>query len=175
MKGVKNLFKKSNPDFFYSITNTIIILLVLNLLSNNLGYFDIKLMNLVSLFLILGFVIFNVPFKKILFAFKKDKVVKTVIGLIQVFISFLVMIFSNSQILWIASVALLIFGLDLLLQNIQIYRREMFLLGILSFVYCIFYMLVYTISYFWILIQQFSFIITKSIGLVLNKELIKKT
>jgi hypothetical protein len=66
---------------------------------------------------------------------------KLIMGLILLVGTFLLLIFSLNQLLWISSIPLFISGLDLILQAVDRKRKELTLLAVASFGYVFVFLL----------------------------------
>ena len=166
---------KNKKQISHNLTkglNIILILFVLNSLSNNFGMYDYKLMLLFSIYLLVGFVIINTPIKKTLLSLFKNHQLQynTIFGLILIISTFFIFLFSNTPILWISSIPLLIIGLILISNQLILDRKEMFFLFITSQVYCIFYIFLQTIPQLWTICQQFSLNFTDIIGQMIGGQ-----
>lgn len=101
------------------ITNIIGILLVLNVLSTNFGFVTVSVAHLLTIFLLLGVVLLNLPLRQTLrhLSKKNPHTIKLIIGSILCLFGFLLLIVSKTQLLWICSVPVILSGLDLCLQG----------------------------------------------------------
>ena len=171
--GNNDLLKNS---LFYYI-NTILIILVLNLLSVNFFKVESSFTLITIIYIIIGLLIFNIPFKR-LYNYITRQNFKTIIfyniikGLFFIILSLFILLFSKIQMLWISSIPLILIGLDFILQSIGIIRKELFLLSVVAFVYTIFFILLQTIPQLWYSIQQFSLWFSKHIGLLIGVSLL---
>ncbi len=177
MRGKEYLykFKKKIPSAIIFAINIMLILLVLNLLSYNLGIFNHSIVYTLSIFILLGFLFLNIPIKKVYQAIKEkraNKQKKIYVGFFLIGFSFIIILFTNLQIMWIASIPLMLSGLDLCLKGIYFQRKEIYLLSVTSFTYAIFYMLLQFIPTLWINIQQISLTCSSLIGSIINKPLL---
>lgn len=148
------------------VMNILCILLILNLLSDNFGIAPSSLIHLITIFLLLGVTLLNLPLKHtVQMAWKKSPFQVTLtIGLILLIAAFLLFIFSNTQLLWLSSVPLLLSGLILCLSALGRTRKELHFLGVASFVYIVVFLLVQTIPSFWSFLQQCSLGLSYTIG-----------
>jgi len=159
--------------YFLNIT---LILLSINLLTNNFIIIDSNLMRISSLYLLFGLLLLNLPFKKILKNLKNvntnNKPSKNLfLGIGLIVFSFVLLIANRNVMLWLSSIPIFISGLDLTLKGISIKRKEFYLLTLFSLSYVIFYILIQTIPILWHLIQRFSFLVSSSIGALIGKSM----
>jgi hypothetical protein len=147
-------------------TNIIGVLLVLTLLTNTIGIVDFSLLHLITIFLLIGIVLLNLPLKHTVELLLKKTDFRTTIllGIILLVVAFLLLILSTTQLLWIASIPLLLAGLFILSQTIKKPQKEIPLLIIASFGYAVLSLLIQTIPQLWYLLQQTSLSITHAIG-----------
>jgi hypothetical protein len=163
--------------FLRSGVNVALILLALNLITVNLAIIDSSIMLVATFFLLVGVIIFNFPFKKLYKTIKEDAKehtfsYTTIIGVILIIFSFVLLLATKMQFLWLISIPILLSGLDKTLRGVQIEYKELSLLSIASFAFTIFYMLVLTIPTAWYFIQQFSLLFSKTIGALVNQPLL---
>jgi len=180
--GRKEYFEKlKNRELVKTVLlggfNIALIILILNMLSNNLVIVDASLMLVSTIYLLVGLIIFNIPFKKLYQALRRRNMnkiflYKIFIGLIFIILSFVLLLFTKITMIWLVSIPILISGLDLTLQGIEIKRKELYLLSVTSFAYVLFYILVQTIPFLWYSIQQFSLWFSNSIGSIIGKPLL---
>ena len=153
--------------------NISLTLLVLNLISLNLDILEQSFTLAITLYLLISIILFNLHLKKIYLAIrsKNPNVNKILAGILLILFSFILLIFTKNQMLWIASIPILISGLDLTLRSLDIKRKELYLLSVTSFAYTIFFILLQTIPALWQIIQQFSLMFSGAIGSIINKPL----
>lgn len=153
--------------------NISLILLVLNLLSFNMGIFEQSFVLAFTTFLLLGILFFNLPLKKICLSIrrKNPNINHIAFGLLLILFSFILLLFTSLQMLWIAGIPVLISGLDLTLKGLNIKRKELYLLSVTSFAYALFFMLLQTIPAIWHAIKWFSLMFSGAIGSILGKSL----
>jgi hypothetical protein len=157
--------------------NITLILLSLNFLSNNLAIIDSVFIRNSTLYILLGIIILNIPFKKIYNNIKRNNLEiislsTTFLGIGLIIFSFILLIVTKAPLLWLVSIPIFISGLDLTLQGIKIIRKEFYLIFLVSFSYIMFYLLVQTIPFLWHLIQRFSLVVTSTIGLLIGKPML---
>lgn len=154
--------------------NLLLIFLVLNALSSNLGIYDQSLMLVFSIYLLVGFVLLNLPLKKTCHAIIGNHPlrIKILFGLFLVVLSFLLLLFTEIPMLWIASISLLLSGMEIAHSELGLRRKEIHFLLIASLVYTVFYVLIQTIPVLWNVIHQFSLLFTGLIGRLIGKSLI---
>jgi hypothetical protein len=97
---------------------------------------------------------------------------KLIMGLILLVGTFLLLIFSLNQLLWISSIPLFISGLDLILQAVHRKRKELPLLAVVSFGYAFVFLLLQTIPFFWYIHQQCSLLASHTIGIITGTPLL---
>jgi hypothetical protein len=150
------------------VTNVIGILLVLNVLSTNFGFATVSVSHLLTIFLLLGVILLNLPLRQTLRHLSKKNpcLIKLITGSILCLFGFLLLIVSKTQLLWICSVPVILSGLDLCLQGIDRRRNDLHLLAVASFGYGVVFLLLQTIPSIWYLYQQSSLLISHTIGLL---------
>ncbi|MCK5113040.1 MAG: hypothetical protein KAQ84_05800, partial [Thermoplasmatales archaeon] len=176
MRGKKYLDTLRNllPDAIISGINIFLILLVLNLLSLNMGIFEQSFTLAFTFYILIGILLLNLPLKKLYLIIRrknKEHLDKILAGLLLILFSFILLIFTKMQILWIASIPILTSGLDLTFQGLDKKRKELHLLSVASFIYALFFMLLQTIPILWYTIQRFSLMFSNLIGSIINKPL----
>ena len=157
--------------------NISLILLALNLLSINLAIVDSSIMLVSTAYLLIGVIILNLPFKKIYEVIRRKNTKKAsfydiIVGIILILFSFILLLATRIQMLWLVSIPILISGIDIILQGVDITRKELRLLTISSFAYVIFFMIVQTIPAIWYALQQFSLWFSSAIGSVIGKTMV---
>ena len=177
MRGKEYLYKFKNklPSAVIIAINIMLILLVLNLLSYNFGTFNHSILYTFSIYILLGLLFLNIPSKKIYQAIREkrpEQLQKIYTGFFLIGFSFVIILFTDLQMLWIASVPLMLSGLDLCLKGVYFKRKELYFLSVTSFIYAIFYILLQNISTLWYTIQQISLSWSHVIGSIINKPLL---
>jgi hypothetical protein len=154
--------------------NITLILLVLNLLSFNLAILEQTYTLTLSIYILIGFLLLNSPIKKIILTIKQKSPSqkKIITGLLLLIFSFVILFFTSHQIIWIASIAILLSGLDLTLKSLNQQRQELSLLTMFTFIYTLFILLVSTIPIIWTIIQQLSLIISSNTGTLIDNPLL---
>jgi uncharacterized membrane protein len=154
--------------------NILGVLLVLNLLSHNFGIASSSLFHLITLYILLGVTLLNLPLKHTVHALRKKNPcpVKLIVGLVLLIGAFLLLNFSQTQLLWISSVPLLISGLDLSLWAMERRRKELHFLVVASFGYAIVFLVLHTIPFLWNIYQQGSFLTSHAIGSLIGTPLL---
>jgi hypothetical protein len=158
-----------------SASNIFLILLVLNILSLNLGMFEQSFMVILSFYVLIALLIFNLPLKKIILIIKKKnsgKFEKIILGIAIIFLSFILLLLTTYEIIWIISIPIFIVGLDQLLDGIDKRRQELNLLSIIAFIYALFFIFIHTISVLWSITTWFSLSVSDTIGSFINKPLL---
>ena len=168
MKGIRDTRVVLSAGLFAA--NLICILLVLNLLSTNFGFPSITILHLLSIFLLLGVVLLNVPLRQMIRSATKTnpQITLLIFGILLCLFGFLLLILSNTQLLWICSVPVILSGLDLCLQGIDHRRNELHLLAVACFGYGVLFLFLETIPWAWSLYQQGSLFISHLIGVLTN-------
>ncbi|UCF12737.1 MAG: hypothetical protein JSW06_00370 [Thermoplasmatales archaeon] len=159
MKGKQDLDTLRNhlTSAIISVINIFLILLILNLLSINLGIFDQSLTLVFTFYIVISILLLNLPLKKLYLIIRrknKGHLDKILVGIPLILLAFVLLLFTKMQILWITSIPILTTGLDLTLQGLDKKRKELHLLSVASFVYALFFMLLQTIPILWYTIQQ---------------------
>jgi len=172
-----NIDKKVFANASLYVLNILIILLILNFLSNNFVMVDIELMRISTIYLLLSMLIFNLPIQKFYNNLKEKNKEKNffyifLTGISLIIFSFTLLVVTKIVILWLTSIPIFISGLKLTLKDIKIKRKEFYLLSIFSLSYVIFYVLFQTIPFFWHFIQGFSLMVSSSIGSFIGKSMI---
>ncbi|MDH7517953.1 MAG: hypothetical protein QHH19_06385 [Candidatus Thermoplasmatota archaeon] len=157
--------------------NITLILLALNLIAINLVIADSSFMMVSTIYVLLGVIVFNIPFRKLYNTIigknkEKKSIYRMTSGLILILFSFILLLVTDIQMLWLTSIPTLLSGLNLTLQGVKIKRKELHLLSVVSFIYALFYILVQTIPTLWYSIQQLSLLFSKAIGIMVSKPLL---
>lgn len=157
--------------------NISLILLSLNLLSVNLYIYKASFMRILTVYLLLGFFIINLPFKNLYRKFKKKTRNRHTfydagITLFLIVFSFVILLFSGNQMLWLTSIPIMTSGLFIGLKKLKYKRRELKLLTFASFIYALFYILTQNIPTLWQVIQKFSLSLSEIIGGTVGKSLL---
>lgn len=175
----KKVFLSNNKESFknsmMSSINISLTLIALNVLSSNFFISESILPLFVTVFILLGLTIFNIPFKEII---KKnmeknesDLYKLSIFGLVLIIFSFVIFIFTRYKMLWFISITILISGIDILLEVVNIKRKELQLLAVSSFVYTIFFMFLQTTPILWNALKELSLLFTSTIGHIISKPL----
>lgn len=148
------------------ISNVICVLLTLNLLSSTFGYITVTSAHLFAFFLLLGIVLLNLPLRLTLQSLSKTnhRRITLLSGLFLCLFGFLLLLELKTNLIWIASVAVILSGIDLSLRGINRRRNELSLLAFSSFLYAVVFLLLQTIPSLWYLFQQTSLSISQMIG-----------
>jgi len=150
------------------VTNVICILLALNILSTHFGSVTVFSQQLITIFLILGVVLVNLPLQLTLRHFSKTNphLITLVLGSLLCFFGFLLLIVTETNLLWICSIPVILSGLTLCLQGIDRKRYELHLLAFVSFGYGVVFLFLQTIPSVWALYQQSSLLISHGVGVL---------
>jgi hypothetical protein len=172
--GIEKKYLAKSSLFFLNI---ILILLSINLLTNNFVIIDPNFMRISCLYLLFSLLLLNLPFKKILKNLKKVKTINKpsknlFFGIGLIIFSFILLITTKNVMLWLSSIPIFISGLDLTLKGIYLKREEFYLITFFSLSYVIFYVLIQTITIFWNLIRDFSYLVSRSIGALIGKSML---
>jgi len=164
--------KKITNDFLISITNIIIILLILSLLSRNLIISIPSYVNLLTIVLLLGFLILNLSLTKIYNKTKNKKISlkKIIFCFILILFSFFLLLFSYSDLLWFLSIPITVSSVEIILNMINIKRKELKVLSLVSVFFLIFYIIFHTIPNLQYIFSQFSISLTNNIGGLIGKQ-----
>jgi hypothetical protein len=148
--------------------NVICILLVLNLLSDNFGFNLSSMFHLITIYLLLGVLLLNLPLRCTLHSLTKKNPhrMQAILGMLLVLSGFLLLTFTTTQLLWIFSIPVLVGGLDLCLMAIDRKRIELHLLAVASFGYGLVFLILQTIPFSWYIYQQSSLIISHIIRMI---------
>jgi hypothetical protein len=148
--------------------NVICILLVLNLLSDNFGFIHSSVFHLITIYLLLGLILLNLPLQHTISALTKKNPhqIQLILGILLCLFGFLLLIITTSQLIWVCSIPVLVSGLDLCLQAIDRKRIELHLLAVASFGYGLVYLILQAIPFLWYLYQQSSLLISHAIGMI---------
>lgn len=157
-----------------SSTNVICVLLAMNILSNNFGILDLLFLRLLTVFLLLGVTLLNLPLTTMAQTLKRKNqaLLQLLLGSILLISAYLILLFTATQELWLASVPLLLAGITIIRNSIRRTRQDLHLLTISSFGYALFYVLVQTVPFLWYGFQQFSLLTSQAIGLLTGTPLL---
>lgn len=169
--------KKLLKNSFISGLNIFFVLVALNFLSINFSISETRYMAALTILLMTCLIIINISLislSKAVLRYKKERnyFYKTVIGLILILFSFIILINTRIQILWLASIPIMISGLDILLNGLKIQRKELYLLSFTSFFYVIIYIIMQTTSVVWFSIQKLSLSVANLVGSIVGKEML---
>jgi hypothetical protein len=148
--------------------NVICILLVFNLLSDNFGFILSSVFHLITIYLLLGVILLNLPLQYTIrnLMEKNPHQRQLILGILLCISGFVLLIITTTQLLWICSIPILVSGLDLCLQAIDRKRIELHLLAVASFGYGLVFLILQTIPFSWYIYQQSSLIISNAIGMI---------
>ena len=151
--------------------NILCVLLTLNLLSGYFGFITASLAHLMSIYLVLGILLFNLPLRHTLHILRQKAPhrVRLVIGLTICFVGFLLLILSDIELIWMSSLPIVLGGLFLCVQSLDRTRTELHLLVVASFGYALVFLLLQTLPLSWYLHQQVSLLVTTGIGSMTGK------
>ncbi|MDH7507107.1 MAG: hypothetical protein QHH15_04905, partial [Candidatus Thermoplasmatota archaeon] len=177
MEYKPNIKEKINKKTLTSITlfvlNTALVILAINLLSNNFAMFDTKLSLVSTIYILLAILIINIPFKKNYYNVKeKESFYKLTTGILLFISTFVFLTISTNTMIYLSAIAVFISGLNISLKAVKIKRKEFYYLFIFSLTYAIFYMLTQTIPVLWHIIQRFSLGFSNVIGLLIGKPMV---
>jgi len=174
---LNKLFKKikNKKDLFFSITILILSFLILNMLSGNMGFFESFFMRFCSfcLLIVIFLIVFleKNSFKKLIKNLKKRER-KNIAGLILILFSFFVLLFYNSQYLWLISIPIYLSGLMLINNDFSYKGKKFDLIIFTSFTYAFFIVVVDSIPILWSVLQKFSLTLSQGFGNVTGKNII---
>lgn len=172
MNGIRTIRMLRSPILLY--INSICILLLLTVLSTNIGFTSSALNHLIASFLILGLLLLNLPLKlTILTLIKKNTHQFQLIGGLSFCLGgFLLLIVSTSPLLWVCSIPLTLSGLASTLSALNKRRTELPLLAIASFASALVFIFLQSIPQLWHLYQQSSLVVSQTIGLITGTPLL---
>lgn len=155
-------------------TNIICVLLVLNILSDNMWILDLGFLHLVVILLLLGFTLLNIPLTQTVRALtrKNHAFISLLLGILLLVSAYLFLLLSATQILWLASIPLILSGITIINSDLQRTQQEFRLLSIASFGYALFFLLMQTIPFLWYGFQQSSLVMSHTIGLLTGTSLL---
>lgn len=171
IKSFEKLKKKITNDNLLSISNIIIILFTLYLLSGNFIIAIPSYINLLTIILLLGFLILNLPLSKFLHKIKTKNISskKFLFCIILIIFSLFLLLFSYSDLLWIMSIPIIVSSVDFALGLINIKRKELKILSVGSLIFSIFYILIHAIPSLLYIFSKFSLSVTFFIGKLVGK------
>ena len=117
--------RESLKDILITGINVTLILLALNLLSINLTIAESTLMLASTTYILLGVIIVNLPFKRLYRSIIRRRKTentsfsKIIIGLVLILLSFILLLVTKIQMLWLAFLPLFISGIDITLQGVE--------------------------------------------------------
>jgi hypothetical protein len=146
--------------------NVICILLTLTLLSDLFGFLPSSTFHLLAIYLIIGVTILNLPLRKTgitLITENLDQ--KKLAGGILIWLGgFFLLLLTETQLLWVSSIPLLLAGLDISLRALHHKRREIGILTVSSFSYGLVFLLLQTVPPIWWFFQQSSLLFSNAIS-----------
>lgn len=148
--------------------NLLCVLLTLNLLSFHFGFLTFSLAHLISIYLILGVLLLNLPVRRTVHALltKTPQRIHIILGLLLCLIGVLLLIASDTHLLWLSCLPVILIGLHHSLQALDHQRDELLLLALASFVYSLVFLIMQTIPFTWYLYQQTSLAVTSRSGTI---------
>ena len=160
-------------DYLITLITIALLFFVIHLLSNNLGFVGSTLQRIFSFYLLIAVLILNLPVKKIIKTFTQSSEPYGMLlgGLFFIIFSFIVLLFTDQPMLWIASLPLLVSGLQMVQYYLKKPRKELHILIITSLFYSILYIFVQSIPLFWTLLNQFSLFFTNALAQIVGKSL----
>lgn len=173
---LKDINKTKFKQIFFFQINCIIVLLTIILISSNLSIFRESLITASTTFLLIGLVLFNIPYNlmyETLFI-KKIKNVSSgqlIFGWMLILSSFIIIFVTKHKMLWISSIPLILSGLNMVMMNLKIRKKELDILLFTSFIYALLFIIVQTIPIFWIFLQKFSLNYSKMIGFIVSRSM----
>ncbi len=175
LKKLSKKFIKNKKNLSCNITILIISLLILNMLSGNMGLFESFFMRFCSfcLFLSLLTIMFleKNSFKNFLKKLaKKEK--KSIIGLMLIIFSFFVLLLYDSRSLWLSSIPVYLSGLLLIRRAFNNKKIRIDLIVFSSFIYAFFIMIIDSIPIFWSFIQKSSLVLSQGFGNIIGQNII---
>lgn len=173
MKGI-DIQKTFLSTIVLPAANIFCILLVLNILSDDLWILDLGFLHLLAIFLLLGVTIMNIPFIQTIRTLTQKNLARAsfLLGSIVLISAFLFLLFTATQVLWLASVPLLLTGITIIKRAFQQTRQELPVLTVASFGSALFFLLTQTIPFLWFGFQQTSLFISHAVGLLTGTPLL---
>ena len=175
-KGKKFLNYILDKENIIRTLNITLTLLALNLMSQNMGLFDVFFMRFLSICLLISIIIINLFNKdilnKILRGLKKKINNNLLIGIILIIFSFCVLILTKNRFFWLVSIPILLSGLHLVLYEYNVKNRGLNLLILVTFLFSLFTIYIDNVPLLWNPIQRFSLIFTQAIGSLIGKPLL---
>jgi hypothetical protein len=163
IKEMKLNFNRLNTGVATMVVNVILIMLALNLFSNNLGPLDADFNRAIGLFAIIFCLMLNVSKTKV-----SDKK-QLFVGIGLLITSLLILTIIKDKLFWIAGLGLFIIGLGAILSGMNKFRREFIPLALAISLYLLFLVLILNVSQLYYLVVQFSLATSKFIGSMIGK------
>lgn len=160
---------RSSPVLFSASlfgANVICVLLALTLLSDLFGFLPSSTFHLLAIYIIISITLFNMPLKKtgrILITENPDQK-KLACGILLWLGGFFLLLVTETQLLWVTSIPLLLAGLDISLRALHNKRRELGILTISSFAYGLTFLLIQTVPSIWWFFQQSSLLFSDALS-----------
>ena len=169
MVDTSTLKKKNTVTSYirYSLT-LLLVFLAVQLLSQNFGYIDLLFSRLLAVLILFSLFLLNVSFRDWYIYFKKKSLPTFFsIGIVALLLSFLLLLFTNSQLIWLASIPLFLCGMCRLGKL----SKDVRLLSYTTLLYALFFFLITSVPLLWYLFQQFSLGISHIIGQLMGTSL----
>jgi hypothetical protein len=168
---------RSTPALFLTSlfgANAICILLTLTLLSDLFGFLPSSIFHLLAIYLIIAVTLLNLPLKKTGYTLitKKPDQKKLILGILLWFGGFFLLLLTETRLLWVSSIPLLLAGLTISLGALHIKRSELGVLAISSFAYGLVFLLLQTVPPFWWLFQQSSLIFSHAVSTLIGSPVV---
>lgn len=172
MNGIRNRRVLLSASLFS--VNLLCILLALLILSKNLFFTYSPLYPLIAFFFMLGILLLNLPLQQTTLTLikKNPHQVPLAFGLLLCLGGFLLLILSDTQLLWLCSIPLILTGLTICLQILNKKRNEFHILAITSFVYALVFVFLQSIPFAWYVFQQGSLIASQTVGMITGAPLL---
>jgi hypothetical protein len=164
---------RSRSTRVMSCVNIICVLLVLTLLSFTIGVASASVFHIIALFLLLGILLLNLPIQHTIRNLTKTNphIYQLLGGIILIVIGFLVLVLTNTQLLWISSIPVFLSGLYLSLQAIDQNRNELQLLVMTSFWYTLVVLFLQTLPFLWYGYKHISLVVSHGVGVITGTPL----
>lgn len=147
--------------------NVCIVLLIMNLLSYNMGCFSHSYSRICAFFLLITVIFLNIPFG----IRKHDFNPMKSIFFLLVLIAFIILFLFDYRGFWLVAVPIFLFGFDGILRCLGKQQSEFSILMTSSLFYAIFILLVDYIPQFWCVIQKMSLSFSHAIGCFIERPL----
>jgi hypothetical protein len=158
------------------VLNIVLLLLILNLLSYNLGLFESQFIVVATVYLLIGVLLLNLPLQPLYLMVQRRNLEKhaftqILVGLFFLVFAFAVLLFTRVQMLHLVSISVATAGLYSVLQGFGIIRKELSVLSVVSFVYALLFLVV-QMTPLWHGVHRFSLWFSSGVGVLFNRSLL---